>query len=257
MIRRRRREYEMFINKRASPLFIPFILSFLLHSRRALWTYWHHLVVRDPVWGNDWSHSLFIRRSPCREFPWFFSAVRQIPEAMCTAPLIISLSLLSLATDVTDATLAASGLWLGIGTWATGTATLTESFFGRSPWLHGQLGGIYFTAEENPGELQLEELPMKAVLPVIASNGVPYLQKTSVIRQGGRRMGGICYIERGAKDWLNFELRNTLLEYIHVTGWHLTLDLGQTVWAPLLIIFIKSVNLAFIHLVLRYDPEIN
>ena len=31
-----------------------------------------------------------------------------------------------------------SGLWLGTRTGAGGTATLTESFFGRSPWLHGQ-----------------------------------------------------------------------------------------------------------------------
>ena len=52
--------------------------------------------------------------------------------------MIISLSPLSLATDVTDATLGASGLWLGTRTEAGGTATLTESFFGRSPWLHGQ-----------------------------------------------------------------------------------------------------------------------
>ena len=49
---------------------------------------------------------------------------------------------LSLATDVTDATLGASELCLGTRTGAGGTATLTESFFGRSPWLHGQLGPI-------------------------------------------------------------------------------------------------------------------
>ena len=45
---------------------------------------------------------------------------------------------LSLATDVTDATLGASGLWLGTRTGAGGTTTLTVSFFGRSPWLYGQ-----------------------------------------------------------------------------------------------------------------------
>ena len=43
-------------------------------------------------------------------------------------------------TDVIDATLGANDLWLGTRTGAGGTATLTESFFGRSPWLHGQLG---------------------------------------------------------------------------------------------------------------------
>ena len=64
-----------------------------------------------------------------------------MPRYLCTAPRIISLSALSLATDVTDATLGASGLWLGTRTGAGDTATLTESFFGRSPWLHGQLGG--------------------------------------------------------------------------------------------------------------------
>ena len=39
---------------------------------------------------------------------------------------------------MTDETLGASGLWLGTRTGAGGTATLTKSFFGRSPWLHGQ-----------------------------------------------------------------------------------------------------------------------
>ena len=47
---------------------------------------------------------------------------------LCTAPRIISLSPLSLATDVTDATLGASGLWLGTRTEAGDTATLTKSF---------------------------------------------------------------------------------------------------------------------------------
>jgi hypothetical protein len=50
----------------------------------------------------------------------------------------MSLSPLLLATDVTDATLGASGLWLETQKGAGGTATLTKSFFGRSPWLHGQ-----------------------------------------------------------------------------------------------------------------------
>ena len=43
-----------------------------------------------------------------------------------------------IAIDVTDATLGASGFWLGTRTGADGTASLTESFFGRSPWLRGQ-----------------------------------------------------------------------------------------------------------------------
>ena len=61
-----------------------------------------------------------------------------MPGDLCTAFRIISLSPLSLATDVTDATLGASGLWLGMQTGAGETATLTKSFFGCSPWLHGQ-----------------------------------------------------------------------------------------------------------------------
>ena len=60
---------------------------------------------------------------------WFSSAVRQIPGDPYTAPRIISLSPLSLATEVTDATLGVSGLWLGTRTGAGGTATLTESSF--------------------------------------------------------------------------------------------------------------------------------
>ena len=49
-----------------------------------------------------------------------------------TAPRIISLSPLSLATDVIDATLGASGLWLGT----------------RTPWFHGQQGENTLTQVE-------------------------------------------------------------------------------------------------------------
>ena len=54
------------------------------------------------------------------------------------SPRIISLSPLSLATNVNGATLRASDLWLGPQTGAGGTTTLSESFFDHSPWLHGQ-----------------------------------------------------------------------------------------------------------------------
>ena len=47
-----------------------------------------------------------------------------LPGDLCTAPGIISLSSLSLATDVTDVTLGASGFWLGTRTGAGGTVTL-------------------------------------------------------------------------------------------------------------------------------------
>ena len=56
-----------------------------------------------------------------------------MPGDLGIAPGIISLSSLSLATDVTDATLGASGLRLGIRTGAGDTTTLTESLFGRRP----------------------------------------------------------------------------------------------------------------------------
>ena len=64
-------------------------------------------------------------------------AVRQMSEDLCTAPRIISLSPLSLETDVTDATPGASGFWLGTRTGAGDTATLTESIFWPqliAPW---------------------------------------------------------------------------------------------------------------------------
>jgi hypothetical protein len=47
-----------------------------------------------------------------------------MPGDLFTAPMIIYLSPLSLATDVTDATLVASGLWLGTRIGAGGTDTL-------------------------------------------------------------------------------------------------------------------------------------
>ena len=39
---------------------------------------------------------------------------------------------------------------------------------------------IYLMAEENPGNPLLDDRLIKAVLPIIASNGVPYLQMASV-----------------------------------------------------------------------------
>jgi hypothetical protein len=47
-----------------------------------------------------------------------------MPGDLRTVPRIISLSPLSLATDMTDATLRAIDLWLGTQTGAGGTATL-------------------------------------------------------------------------------------------------------------------------------------
>ena len=106
---------------------------FLLPSWRALRFYRPYLDKRDPIWGDNWSHSPFIKRSPSWGFLRFSSAVRQMPGDLCTAPRIISLSSLSRATDVTDATLGARGIWLGTRTGAGSTATLVQNFFGRSP----------------------------------------------------------------------------------------------------------------------------
>ena len=114
--------------------FIPYpILYFLRPCWCVVWSYRPNLEENYPIWGNDWSHSPFIRRSPRWGWLGFYSALRQMPGDLCTLPRIISLSPLSLATDVTDATLGASGLWLGTRTGADGTATLTESFFWPQP----------------------------------------------------------------------------------------------------------------------------
>ena len=102
----------------AFPSPCPPLLSFLLPSWLAVLSYRPHFVVRDPMWGDDWSHSSFIKRSPSWSFPGFSSAVRQMPGDLCTSPL-------SLATNVIDTTLGASDLWLGTRTGAGGTATLT------------------------------------------------------------------------------------------------------------------------------------
>ena len=83
------------------------VLSFLLPFWLLVRFHWPHLEERGHIWGDDWSHSPFIRPSPSWGFPRFSSAVRQIPEDLCIAPGIIPLSPLSLATDVS---LGASGL---------------------------------------------------------------------------------------------------------------------------------------------------
>ena len=98
----------------------PLLSSFLLPSWRNMRSNRPHLEERDPIWGDNWSHSPFIRLSPSWSFLGFSSAVIQMPGNLCTAPRIISL-----ATDVTNATLGASGLWLGTRTGAGGTATQT------------------------------------------------------------------------------------------------------------------------------------
>ena len=110
------------------PHYCPFLLSFLLPLRHAVRAYWPHLEESDPIWSDDWSHSVH-RRSPSWGFPGFSLAAGQMPGDLCIVPDIISSSL-SLADrwnwrDSRDR-------WSLAG----GTATIELGFFGRSPWLH-------------------------------------------------------------------------------------------------------------------------
>ena len=116
------------------------LLSSHFKSRWQTCSFKTHLEERDPIWGDDWTQSPFIRRSPSWGFLGFSSTVKQMPGDLCTASKIISLSPLSLATDETDVTFGASGLWIGTRTGAGGTAALTESFFRpqpMAPWATG------------------------------------------------------------------------------------------------------------------------
>ena len=69
---------------------------------------------------------------------------------------------------MTDVTLGASDLWQGTRKGAGGTATLTRSFFGRNPWLHGQQEAVSGSAvcrannefELNVGEINDNEHPV-------------------------------------------------------------------------------------------------
>ena len=64
-----------------------------------------------------------------------------MPGDLFSAPRIISLSPLSLATNVTDATLGASSLWLGTRTLAGGTDKLAYRFLAAA---HGSVDSRYF-----------------------------------------------------------------------------------------------------------------
>ena len=99
-------------------------ISFLLPSWRAVRSYRSHLVERDAIWGDGWSHSYFIRRSPSWGFLGFSSAIRQMPGDLFTAPRIL---IISDRRDWSDT----RGKWLGTRTGAD------ESFFWpqlMAPW---------------------------------------------------------------------------------------------------------------------------
>ena len=116
----------------------PFLPFFFFHSWCAVRSYQPHFEVRDPIWGDDWSHNLH-RLSPSWGSPGFSSAVRQMPGDLCTAPGIISLPRLLL----TDVTLGASGLWLD--TW-TGVPLDVNFHTYKICWHKSVSGERHFTA---------------------------------------------------------------------------------------------------------------
>ena len=82
------------------------------------------------IWGEQWSHSPFIRRSHSWGFLGFSCEVNARRSMHSPQDhFIITLIMM---------TLGASGLWLGTQTEAGCIVPLTESFFGRCPWPHGQ-----------------------------------------------------------------------------------------------------------------------
>ena len=87
---------------------IMLLLSFLLPSWRTVRYYRPHLEERDPIWDDDWSYGPFIRRSPSWGFPIFLSCKENARRSV-HSPQDHFIITLSLATEVTDATLGASG----------------------------------------------------------------------------------------------------------------------------------------------------
>ena len=114
----------------------PFLLSFLFHASRAVRSYRYHLEVRDPIWGDYWSHSL--HQTVSRGSPKFSSNREVNTSRPIYNPGIISLSPLSLS-DRRD--------WRDtLFKWSL-ARNLSKSLwhhhinfnrFCRSPWLHGQ-----------------------------------------------------------------------------------------------------------------------
>ena len=115
-----------------------FLNSFLLPLWRAVRSYGPHLEERDPIWGDAWSHSPFIRRSPSWGFLGFSSAVRQMPGDLCTAPRTISLSPYLHLTYVTDVTLGASDLLTRNSDRSWWNRNTCLKLFSCRPWLHEQ-----------------------------------------------------------------------------------------------------------------------
>jgi hypothetical protein len=70
----------------------PFLVFFFLPFWRAVRSYWPHLDIRDPIWGDDRSHRLLL--SPSWYFPGFSWVVREMRGELCTAPGIIIITLI-------------------------------------------------------------------------------------------------------------------------------------------------------------------
>ena len=92
--------------------------------------------------------------------------------------------------DVTEVTLRPSGLRQGTWTGTGGTTTLPSSFFGCSPWLHGQqiLGPCPHHASSNSASLSSLCLAMTSLHPTWPSLCTPDLATIIFSQQNTRRM---------------------------------------------------------------------
>ena len=90
-----------------------FLTSVFLHLCRPVRSYWRHLEERDPIWGNDWPHSLHHKVSQLK-IPGLSSAIRKISGNLCTVPELALVSPLSLS-DWRDAL----SIW-SLAPWTTG-----------------------------------------------------------------------------------------------------------------------------------------
>ena len=121
--------------------FIPVYVYTFIHCNETRYLLWWEGTPFEAMTGCTAPSSDGLLAEVFWGFLGFSSAVRQIPGDLCTAPRVISLSPLSLATDVTDATLGASGLLArnpDRGWWHRHTSL--KLFWLQPPWLHGQQG---------------------------------------------------------------------------------------------------------------------
>ena len=96
---------------------------FLPPSWHTVWSYRPHLELRDPIWGDDCSHSLH-RRSLSWDFRRVPSVLSEIAGDLCTAPVSSNFHPYHYLTGVTDMILGASGFCLGTRIGAGGTTTV-------------------------------------------------------------------------------------------------------------------------------------